>query len=237
MSNITPLFGPSTSESSDTALSASTAANTNEPFMVTASGYRFPLLSPTADDVYLLDLAVQLANQCRFNGAVQPGKPYSVAQYSVLVADLVENINPDLDVARYALLHDAHETYVGDIISPVERALARLHPASAKAIQNLKKILDRSIFEAFGLEFPVPPSIRDICPLGAAALYVTPGVPLPPPLGTEIKVWPALEAAKRFEDKALALFTDTATPPPGRAERRHLPLRRHPHHGRGGHGQ
>ncbi len=82
-------------------------------FVSTYRGHRFYPLDPRIDDVDIEDIAHGLAYQCRFNG--QTSAFYSVAQHSVLVAGIVP---PHLRLA--ALLHDAAEAYLGDIVKPLK---------------------------------------------------------------------------------------------------------------------
>ncbi len=70
---------------------------------------------PTPDEIDPRDIVQALSNQCRFNGH---GRFYSVAQHSVIVS---ENVTPALRLG--ALLHDAHEAYVGDIVQPLKNTL------------------------------------------------------------------------------------------------------------------
>lgn len=82
-------------------------------FVSTYRGHRFYPLAPSIDDVDIEDIAHGLAYQCRFNG--QTASFYSVAQHSLLVAGLVPE---HLRIA--ALLHDAAEAYLGDIVKPLK---------------------------------------------------------------------------------------------------------------------
>jgi len=67
------------------------------------------------EDILIPDIAMGLSMLCRFRGMT--GKFYSVAEHSVLVArHFLLTGFPDL--ARLALLHDAHEAYTGDVVSP-----------------------------------------------------------------------------------------------------------------------
>lgn len=86
---------------------------TATPYTSTRSGRRFYLMAPRPDDVDLDDIAHGLAHQCRFNG--QTTTFYSVAQHSLLVAQLVPR-----RLRLAALLHDAAEAYLGDVITPVK---------------------------------------------------------------------------------------------------------------------
>ena len=82
-------------------------------YVSTFSGNRFYPLEPRIDRVAIEDIAHGLAYQCRFNG--QTREFYSVAQHSLIVAQLVP---PPLRMA--ALLHDAAEAYLGDMVKPLK---------------------------------------------------------------------------------------------------------------------
>lgn len=82
-------------------------------YVSTFSGNRFYPLAPRIEQVVIEDIAHGLAYQCRFNG--QTCKFYSVAQHSLIVAKLVP---PPLRLA--ALLHDAAEAYLGDMVKPLK---------------------------------------------------------------------------------------------------------------------
>lgn len=83
------------------------------PYVSTVSGNRFYPLEPRIDRVCIEDIAHGLAYQCRFNG--QTGEFYSVAQHSLLVSSLVPT-----DLRLAALLHDAAEAYLGDMVKPLK---------------------------------------------------------------------------------------------------------------------
>jgi hypothetical protein len=113
-------------------------------WMLTATGLTFELGRPRAGDVQLADIAHQLALTNRFNGATT--RPYSVAEHSLLVAEIFERhlgmANPAARLA--ALMHDAHECYLGDITSPVKGYLGeRCHVLEAS--------LERAVQERYGL--------------------------------------------------------------------------------------
>ena len=82
-------------------------------YVSTYLGHRFHPAAPCIDDVHIEDIAHGLAFQCRFNG--QTRSFYSVAQHSLFVAALVA---ARLKLA--ALLHDAAEAYLGDMVKPLK---------------------------------------------------------------------------------------------------------------------
>ncbi|MGB4865443.1 MAG: HD family hydrolase [Hyphomicrobium sp.] len=89
------------------------------------SGRRLDLLAPSPDDIEIEDIAHGLARVARWNGQTSGAHAFSVAQHSLLVTDIVEHLNPGFDAAyvRAALLHDAPEYVIGDLISPFKSAI------------------------------------------------------------------------------------------------------------------
>ena len=84
------------------------------------SGRRLDLLDPSPLDVEISDIAHGLARVARWNGQTKGDHAFSVAQHSLLVEAIVSERFPDLSAeARLtALLHDAPEYVIGDMISP-----------------------------------------------------------------------------------------------------------------------
>ena len=89
------------------------------------SGRRLDLLDPTPMDVEVEDIAHGLAFVARWNGQTRGDWPYSVAEHSLLVEQIFGLASPDPS-PRWrvaALLHDAPEYVIGDMISPVKAVL------------------------------------------------------------------------------------------------------------------
>ena len=84
----------------------------------TRSGLDVDPLALSIDEVLLEDIAHHLAIINRYNGA--SSKPYSVAQHSVKCAQLAEAAKLGPLVAMGALLHDAQEAYLGDVVKPIK---------------------------------------------------------------------------------------------------------------------
>lgn len=82
----------------------------------TYSGKMFDILNPKAEDICFEDIAQSLSKICRFKGHTEFN--YTVAQHSRLVASVVSRQTKDPRVRWAALMHDAHEAYVGDIPGP-----------------------------------------------------------------------------------------------------------------------
>src|ERR1700712_5165860 len=101
------------------------ARASNRAWQRMLSGRRLDILDPSPLDVELTDIAHGLARVARWNGQTQGDYSYSVAQHSVLVLEIFGAMAPESDAkARlYALLHDAPEYVMGDIISPFKAAM------------------------------------------------------------------------------------------------------------------
>ncbi|MDE2134071.1 MAG: HD family hydrolase [Alphaproteobacteria bacterium] len=89
------------------------------------SGRRLDLLDPSPLDVEIEDIAHGLARVARWNGQTKGEHAFSVAQHCVLVERLAAELNPRLgrEARLMALLHDAPEYVVGDLISPFKAAV------------------------------------------------------------------------------------------------------------------
>ncbi len=120
---------------------------------VTASGQLLDYLNPRPEDIRITDIAEALAKQCRFSGHTI--KFYSVAQHSCMVHDLCP-----LEARPWALLHDAHEAYIGDIPTPLQTALHALGGGIALGV--ITQRLDRAIAKAFGLALPDEPTRLEV---------------------------------------------------------------------------
>ncbi len=117
------------------------------PYVSTYLGNRFYLTRPHIDDVAIEDIAHGLAYQCRFNG--QTSAFYSVAQHSLMVMELVP---PEHRFA--ALLHDAAEAYLGDMVKP----LKNLFPEFSAIETRVMAIIG----EKFGLDLThLAPCIKE----------------------------------------------------------------------------
>lgn len=86
--------------------------------MQLASGAVMDLRNFSNAKINMEDIAHSLAYQCRFNGGTKDF--YSVAQHSILVHELAEPYGREMQLA--ALLHDAGEAFIGDIITPIKHA-------------------------------------------------------------------------------------------------------------------
>ncbi|MEM7668056.1 MAG: HD family hydrolase [Pseudomonadota bacterium] len=89
------------------------------------SGRRLDLLDPSPLDIEIEDIAHGLARVARWNGQTTGDHPYSVAAHSLLVERLFSRLNPRASAGdrMAALLHDAPEYVIGDMISPFKAAI------------------------------------------------------------------------------------------------------------------
>jgi len=89
------------------------------------SGRRLDLLDPSPLDVEIEDIAHGLARVARWNGQTIGAHAFSVAQHSLVVEDICRKLAPEWDKQKrlMALLHDAPEYVIGDMISPFKAAL------------------------------------------------------------------------------------------------------------------
>ncbi len=89
------------------------------------SGRRLDLLDPSPRDIEIEDIAHGLSRVARWNGQTTGEHPFTVAEHSLLVEDLVRRLKPTASPAERltALLHDAPEYVIGDMISPFKAAL------------------------------------------------------------------------------------------------------------------
>ena len=119
------------------------------------SGRRLDLLDPTPVDIEIEDIAHGLAFVARWNGQTNGDFAYSVAEHSLLVEELFGRIAPNAPTKwrLAALLHDAPEYVIGDMISPVKAAVGPGYSA-------LDDRLTAAVHLRFGLPSSIPQTIK-----------------------------------------------------------------------------
>lgn len=115
----------------------------------TVSGRLVDLAMPGPAAIAIRDIAHHLALINRFSGAT--ALPYSVAQHSVVVAKIAEQVSDHPLLALQALLHDAHEAFTGDLTTPFKAALGE---AAAGILHKIQQGLDTIIHVALGIPLP-----------------------------------------------------------------------------------
>ena len=121
------------------------------------SGRRLDLLDPSPMDIEIEDIAHGLARVARWNGQTVGQHAFSVAQHSVVVEEIVAHIQPDL-APRWrlaALLHDASEYVIGDMISPFKSALGYDYKVFEERLEN-------AIHTRFGLPARTPLAVKKL---------------------------------------------------------------------------
>lgn len=182
-------------------------------------------ISLASSEIDIRDIARSLSCLCRFNGHVR--QFYSVAQHCVLASayipepsrsshtDVHAFLGDRLNDQRCALLHDAHEAYLGDIVRPLKSSFYNLEDAV--------KRIDAAIAQRFGLRPPTPAvrlvdemllatERRDVlCEpfFGLDGKFVEiawPDEPTAGPLALQIRPWTQVQAEQAFQRRFAELF-------------------------------
>jgi uncharacterized protein len=168
-------------------------------WMQTYTGRAFYPMDPYVEDVDPLDIAHALSLICRYGGHVR--RFMSVAEHCVLMSHAVSPQN-----ALWALLHDATEAYVGDMVRPLKHAM----PAYRAAEDRLMAV----ICDRFGIDHACPAEVKvadnRILRDERDALMSAPPLPWTsiesqPALGVKVEGWSPVEAEKRYLDRLAEL--------------------------------
>jgi 5'-deoxynucleotidase YfbR-like HD superfamily hydrolase len=162
------------------------------------SGRRLDLLDPSPMDIEIEDIAHGLARVARWNGQTVGEHAFSVAQHSVVVEEIVAHIQPDVE-PRWrlaALLHDASEYVIGDMISPFKAALGVDYKVFEERLEN-------AIHVRFGIPAKTPVAIKKLIKQADRACAFFEATQLagfahaealeifgPPPAGYDLKIEP-----------------------------------------------
>lgn len=118
-------------------------------WILTNSGQRVDLAEPKQEQIDINDLAHHLAGINRFTGA---GKfTLSVAEHSIRVSQYVEQRGQSPLICLLALLHDAHEAYIGDISTPLKRLLDQALAKAGTSVGAIAENFDQQIINALKL--------------------------------------------------------------------------------------
>jgi 5'-deoxynucleotidase YfbR-like HD superfamily hydrolase len=115
------------------------------------SGRRLDLLNPSPLDIEIADIAHGLARVARWNGQTSGAHIFSVAQHTLLVEAVMRTQNPRIDarLRLAALLHDAPEYVIGDMISPFKAVLGGDY-----------KAVEKRLLAAIHIRFGLPPQLN-----------------------------------------------------------------------------
>ena len=190
------------------------------------SGRRLDLLDPSPMDIEISDIAQGLARVARWNGQTVGDHGFSVAQHSMVVEEIAAHLQPGLEVKwrLAALLHDAAEYVIGDMISPFKAALGIDY-------KTFEDKLETAIHIRFGLPARTPEAIKALIKKADRACAFFEATQLAgfahdeslalfgaPPAGyrLEIEPWPASEAQARYLERFERLMARLPAAPIGR---------------------
>jgi len=180
------------------------------PWLQTHSGLAFDYLNPKPEQVSIRDIARALSRIPRFLGHTT-GQPYSVAQHSVHCCDWVLTANRHALLKRVdkrairlaALVHDAHETYVGDMPAPLKWLVPEFGAVEKRAETAVLAALGatRAMFHyrAEVKRVDLAMLATEKRDLMVEAPY--PWIELPAPLDLQVKPWGAEWAEGAFLDR------------------------------------
>jgi 5'-deoxynucleotidase YfbR-like HD superfamily hydrolase len=172
-------------------------------WILTRTGKRFDLLAPRAELISTIDIAHALSHVARFNGHTR--HHYSVAQHSLLVASIV----PD-GLQLTALLHDATEAYIGDMVRPLKALLPDY--------SEIEHGIWLAICDRFNIDPNLPTSVheadmmalaterRDLMPDHWEAWPCLAGIT---PLPDTLPRWTSEQASLHYHNKLLELMQTT----------------------------
>lgn len=157
--------------------------------MQTATGRKFWPLDPRPNEVCIEDIAHALSMLCRFGGHCL--RFYSVAEHSVLIARAAPTHK------LWALLHDAAEAYVLDMIRPVKPHIIGYIEIEARVM--------RAICVHFGLHLDMPLIVKTLDNRILAdernqnmVMTPDPWINTGPPLGVTLPFWSPEQARTEF---------------------------------------
>lgn len=159
-------------------------------WMQTATGRAFYPLDPQPEEIHIEDIAAALSKLCRYGGHCK--RFYSVAEHCVLMAHVASP-----SVAFEALMHDASEAYLSDVIRPVKSSLPEY--------RAIEERLEAVIARRFDLVYPLPAEVKridnailaDECDQAMATPPQDWCLP-EPPLGVTLQFWSPDKAEYEF---------------------------------------
>lgn len=171
-------------------------------WILTFTGKRFDLFEPTPDMICPHDIAQALGTIARFNGHTRDH--YTVAQHSVLVSRLVPK-----EYELVALLHDATEAYIGDMVRPLKQHMPAFCEVEAR--------IWSAICQRFELDEELPECVkhadlvalaterRDLMPEHPASWECLEGIE---PLKARIDLWSPHVARWHFHQRLQGLLIE-----------------------------
>lgn len=121
----------------------------NDPWIQSRDGRCIDLIAPDLTELTIEEVAHSLSRICRFTGHTRGRIPYNVAQHSCLVA---KNLPQELQYD--GLMHDSHESALGDVSSPVKWALERW--GGGKAWKKLDDSMANAFAQRWSFSLGIP---------------------------------------------------------------------------------
>lgn len=122
-------------------------------WLETMKGTIFRYDNISSNKLLIEDIAHSLSMQCRYNG--HTNKFYSVAEHSKLLANYAHyQLCLDRKTCLTILLHDASETYMGDMVGPLKK-----HFPKFKAMEDA---IDALVARTFGTIYPFPDIVKEL---------------------------------------------------------------------------
>lgn len=190
----------------------------------------FPFGGFTAGDICLKDIALALSRQVRFNGlsSITGRRPLTVAQHCLILKDMMITWEEKV----WALLHDAAETYIGDIPHPLKnhlylhlQTLEQKEVGATMELMSIRQFEEKvlmAVAEQFDLPWPIPPNVltwdRDLGEMELA--YLTDKNEKLPTPGGLIAVLDDHEIRECFLEDVNSLFItrNRSGPPVGKSD-------------------
>jgi len=169
----------------------------------TFTGEMFDIFNPERHKIQLRDISHAISMICRYGGHTR--EFYSVAEHCVLMAGWFVD-QEKYDLARVALLHDATEAYMGDLVRPLKLQPALTH------YRVVEDNLQGAIFSNYGLPPGMPMEVKEadlrICNDERAVLMHDRAwsIDVYPHLGVTLQCWTQHQAEQSWLDMYWRLF-------------------------------
>lgn len=113
-------------------------------YSLLASGERYTIGKPDQCSFDIDDIAIGLARTCRFNGQFSRFEDsiYNVAEHSLIVDDIVHHFFGEEKARPWGLMHDAPESIIGDMITPVKRHCPNFEVEEELMAEHIRDLYD-----------------------------------------------------------------------------------------------
>ena len=189
----------------------STATDAPRAWQRMLSGRRLDLLDPSPVDIEIEDIAHGLARVARWNGQTMGDLPFNVAQHSLIVEEFCTLLKPGWPTKwkLAALLHDAPEYVIGDLISPFKSVIGEAYKLVESRIEHAVHLRFAVPYDASGKRkrlvkaadtiaaYHEAVSLAGFAPEEAQRFFGTPAV-APSALEAHLVPWPTQEVERVF---------------------------------------